>query len=78
MGHARVLLTASDGRGFARLPGGDVTLLDVYAAYDRDTGAEEASAASLVVFKTGVLLTTLFLFFTTSTLVSFTLRETQQ
>ena len=55
-----------------------MTVLDVYAAYDRDTGAEEASAASLVVFKTGVLLTTLFLFFTTSTLVSFTLRETQQ
>jgi hypothetical protein len=29
------------------------------------------------VFKAGVVLTTLFLFFTTTTLVSFTLRETQ-
>ena len=29
------------------------------------------------VFKAGVLFTTLFLFFTTTTLVSFTLRETQ-
>ncbi|CAN0374997.1 unnamed protein product [Pylaiella littoralis] len=31
-----------------------------------------------VVFKVGVLFTTLFLFFTTTTLVSFTLRETQE
>lgn len=30
-----------------------------------------------VVFKVGVMFTTLFLFFTTTTLVSFTLRETQ-
>ncbi|CAN0268750.1 unnamed protein product, partial [Ectocarpus fasciculatus] len=30
------------------------------------------------VFKIGVLFTTLFLFFTTTTLVSFTLRETQE
>lgn len=30
-----------------------------------------------LVFKIGVLFTTLFLFFTTTTLVSFTLRETQ-
>lgn len=29
------------------------------------------------MFKIGVLFTTLFLFFTTTTLVSFTLRETQ-
>ena len=31
-----------------------------------------------VVFKLGVLCTTLFLFFITTTLVSFTLRETQE
>jgi hypothetical protein len=31
-----------------------------------------------VIFKIGVLFTTLFLFFTTTTLVSFTLRETQE
>ena len=31
-----------------------------------------------MVFKLGVLLTTLFLFFITTTLVSFTLRETQE
>lgn len=30
-----------------------------------------------IMFKGGVLVTTLFLFFTTTTLVSFTLRETQ-
>lgn len=30
-----------------------------------------------MVFKVGVMFTTLFLFFTTTTLVSFTLRETQ-
>ena len=37
-----------------------------------------ASTASFVLFKLGVLLTTLFLFFITTTLVSFTLRETQE
>jgi len=39
--------------------------------------ASGESWENYVVFKAGVLFTTLFLFFTTTTLVSFTLRETQ-
>lgn len=44
----------------------------------RDSGTlAEQDLGKFLVFKIGVLFTTLFLFFTTTTLVSFTLRETQ-
>lgn len=39
--------------------------------------AARQDLGKFVVFKVGVMFTTLFLFFTTTTLVSFTLRETQ-
>ena len=39
--------------------------------------ASRQDLGKFVVFKVGVMFTTLFLFFTTTTLVSFTLRETQ-
>ena len=45
--------------------------------YAADFVGAHVDTMSFVVFKLGVLLTTLFLFFITTTLVSFTLRETQ-
>ena len=39
--------------------------------------ASRQDLGKFVVFKVGVMFTTLFLFFTTTTLVSFALRETQ-
>jgi len=69
------LIALSEGKGY------------LYSGYSQElynlnyaaefVGAH-ASTASFVVFKLGVLLTTLFLFFITTTLVSFTLRETQE
>lgn len=64
--------------------GGHGYLYNVYSKelFNLNYAAEfEASTEHwerFVVFKVGVLFTTLFLFFTTTTLVSFTLRETQE
>jgi len=70
------LMAAHDGRGFIHNPR-TRRVVDLQASQHYSLWKSSPNYRHSLLFKAGVILTSVFLFFITTTLVSFTLRETQ-
>jgi hypothetical protein len=82
------IISAFEGKGHLyNIYSKDIFNLNYFAEFGTSTGRSQNSHENILInngniqlniaFKIGIIFTTLFLFFTTTTLVSFTLRETQ-